>query len=156
MSVQTTGVLGANIAVTTTTQDFPLGTKIAQTDNQEYVYVQADGAITQYYAVGIDENFQAGHLTTTMAGDGWFVGLAQVAFADNDYGWVCIAGSNVNGVVEASCKVDSPLYAGATAGVLREDSTGGTKLDGIINVVSGGTEATTVEMIMTWPRSSTL
>ena len=156
MAYITDGLIGGVLATPGTTQDFALGTRRTGTDGSTWMYVQADGAIKQYYMVGIDENYQAASLTTAMAGDGWFVGASQATFADNDYGWVCIAGSNVNGFVQASVKVDSPLYTSGTAGVLSENSSEGTKIEGIVNVVSGTTEASAVEVIMTSPRSTTL
>lgn len=156
MAYLTDGLIGGILATPGTAQDFALGMRRTGTDGTTWLYVQANGAITQYYWVGIDENYQAAHLTTAMAGDGWIVGASQATFADNDYGWIPITGSNVNGFVQASVKVDSPLYTSATAGVLSENSSEGTKIEGVVNVVSGTTEDSAVEVIMTSPRSTTL
>ena len=156
MATQTTGLLGVTLTDTPTTQAIQLGTKVSTDDNGTYLYVQANGAITQYDAVGVDENYQAASLTTAMADDGWMIGFAQVAFADNDYGWVALTGSNINVAVLASCAADTALYTTSTAGTLSSTTnTSGTKIDGVVAVVSAGTAATTTEIIATWPRSAT-
>lgn len=149
-----TSCLGIDLTKTPTVAEHPLGLRVAATDNQEYVYVQANGAITQYDAVGIDENYQAAALTDAMAADGWFIGFAQVAFADNDYGFVATKGSNVRVRVAANCAADVPLYTTATAGVLDDASTGVTNIDGIV-AVAAVTAATNTEIIATSPRSTT-
>lgn len=135
--------------------EFTLGTRASGTDNQEYIYVQADEAITQYDLVAIDENFQMSQLTATEAGDGWTIGAAQVAFSDNELGWVAVKGHNLQGRVGASCAADVALYTSGTAGVV-DDATGGTKIDGIVAVgANTPTTAGNVEILMTYPRSAT-
>jgi hypothetical protein len=155
----TTPLLGVSLTETPTTNSggpfdgLPLGTTVKATDGTEYVRVQASGAIAQYDAVGIDENFAAAPLTTAMAGDGWFIGFAQVAFASADYGWVATRGSNINCKVAAACAADVALFTTATAGTL-DDATTTTKIDGIVAVTAVGTAAGNVEIIATQPKSS--
>jgi len=134
------------------TPGFALGKCVSTNDGGVYMYVHANGAITQYDFVGIDENFEAASLTTAMADDGWMIGAAQVAFADNDYGWVATKGSNINGAVLASCAADVALYTSATAGSL-DDATTTTKIDGVVVVTALGTPAGGTEVIMTHPKS---
>lgn len=162
MAYSTDGTIGVDLdGVTTgTTTDgvnalFPLGLCVNATDGQVYQYVQAAEAITQYDWVGVDENHQMNQLSATEAGDGWTVGVAQVAFADNELGWVAIRGQNLQGRVLLSCNADAALRTSATAGAL-DDNTTGTEIRGAV-CVAGNTLTTTtnVEVLLTWPRSAT-
>lgn len=163
MPYLTSPILGVNVAVTkagTTTNgagaEFALGTTVNFSDGVRYMYVQANGALTQYDAVGVDEDFQAAALDKTIADDGWEIGFAQIAFADNEFGWIAMSGSNISLRTAASSVVDSALYTSTTAGVLSSlTNTSGTKIDGVVAVVSAGTQITAVEIIATYPRSST-
>ena len=106
--------------------------------------------------VGIDENNQAAPLTKAMADDGWAIGVAQVAFADNDGGWVASRGRNLNGAVLGSVAADVPLYTSATAGSLDDTSASQTKIDGVVAVAANGTTAAgNVEVLLTFPKSTT-
>ena len=110
----------------------------------EFVFVQADGAIDQYAFVKIEQDGQAAMLTTTNAGSqGLLVGVAQVAFADNEYGWVWVGGLNGGGVgkgikgnLAASYVAKNNLNTTATAGVADDAST--TQIADVV-----GREATT-------------
>ena len=155
MAFATSGCLGVDFTATPTSAEFDLGTTVAGTDGSEWVYVQANGAIAQYDAVGVDENYQAAALTKAMADDGWFVGAAQVAFADNDYGWVCVKGSNVSVNLLTLCAADVALYTSGTAGKLDDTSSSQTKVDGVVAVTGGVTGTTATEVIMTHPKSTT-
>ncbi len=136
--------------------DFPLGDITHGADSTMWMFVQASATITQYQFVGIDENYQAAPLTKTMADDGWFIGIAQVAIADNDGAWVVVRGSNVNGNVLASCAADAALYTTSTAGAVDDSSGGQTRIEGIVAVLINSTaSATNTEIMMTWPRSTT-
>lgn len=136
--------------------DFQLGDFVYGADGTKWMFVQASGAITQYDWVGIDENMQAASLTKAMADDGFFIGVAQVAFADNDGGWVAVAGANINGAVLASCAADVGLFTSATAGHLDDTSASQTKIDGVVAVAANATaSATNTEVMMTFPRSAT-
>lgn len=163
MTYATDGTLGVDLDATTagTTTDgedavFPLGMIVTAPDGQEYMYVQAGSAITQYHTVSIDENYQAVPITTTLNNAGYRVGFAQVAFSDNDFGWVALRGSNISILVAASCNADVPLFATATAGVL--DDAGATTTDKITGVVAiaGSTTGTAkaVEVLATWPQAN--
>jgi hypothetical protein len=154
MAITTSGLLGVNLTDTPDTAVHTLGTVVDTTDGGSYVYVQANGAIAQYAAVGVDEDFQAAELTKAMADDGWNIGFAQAAFADNDYGWVALRGSNINCKVAISCAADVALYTTGTAGVLDDEASGQTKIDGVV-AVTAVTAATNTEIIATYPRSAT-
>ena len=67
-----------------------------------------------------------------------------------------MTGRNVNAAVGASCAADVALYTSATAGVLDDTSTSQTKVDGVVAAAANGTAAqANVEVIMTWPKSTT-
>lgn len=164
MAYPTDGTIGVDLDVTvagTTTDgenaEFTLGTRIPATDDQVYVYAQAGEAISQYDFVAIDEDFQVLKLGTTEAGDGHIVGVAQVAFSDNDLGWFAVKGANLQGNVGSSCAKDVALWTTATDGTLDDASGTGDliKIDGVVPVGSNTVSvASNVEILMTWPRSS--
>jgi len=106
-------------------------TTVGSSPEGEFVFVQADGAIDQYAFVKIEADGQAAMLTTTNAGsNGLLVGVAQVAFADNEYGWVWVGGLNgggagkgIKGKLAASYVAKANLNTTATAGVADDAST---------------------------------
>jgi acetylglutamate kinase len=154
MAYATSNTIGVRLAAESATQEHELGTRVLATDGGELVYVQANGAITQYDAVGIDENYQAAALTTAMVDDGYMIGFAQIAFTDNYYGWVFVRGSNINCRVADSCAADVALYTTSTAGVL-DDATTTSRVDGVVCVAANANTTTSnVEVIATWPRSN--
>lgn len=97
---------------------FGLGDSATGKDGGEHRYVQAGSAITQYDTVWIDETFTANPITKALAGTTGQVGVAGVAFASADYGWVSVAGKNVTLRVAASTNADANLWTSDTAGVL--------------------------------------
>lgn len=152
MAYLTSGLLGVDLTDTPTTQEWVLGTTAPGTDNSEWVYVQASGAITQYDWVAIDENFQAAAGTKALADAGHQVGFAQVAFADNDYGWIATKGTNISVRAAASCAADTILYTSGTAGVLDDASTSQTEIKGVTAVTAASAGGiTNVEVIATYP-----
>lgn len=155
MATNNSAVLGVDLTDTPSTNDkgHTLGQRVGGTDNSEWLFVQAGSAITQYDTVGIDENFLAYPITKAMADDGWQVGFAQVAFAEDDYGWVATKGTNIRARGAAACAADVPLYTTSTAGVLDDTSASQTKIDGVVFVAT--TSATNGEIIATFPRSTT-
>lgn len=156
MTYATSGVTGVKTTRVDDEAQFALGTRVPAIDNQEYVYVLADTAITQYQWVGIDEDFDAAPLTKAIADDGWQIGVAQVAIADAKYGWVAVKGANLTANVAGSCGADVALYTTSTAGRLDDTSTSQTKIDGAVVVTANGTTAAAnVEVMLTWPKSNT-
>ena len=148
------GTIGVDLEETPSTIEFTLGQRVRGNDGTEWVYVQASGAITQYAAVGIDEDWQAASLTKAIADDGHGIGFAQVAFDDDDYGWVAVAGHDIKCLVATSCAADSVLYTHGTAGWLDDTSTSQTKIDGVV-ATDAVTAATSVNIIATHPKSTT-
>lgn len=122
------GAHGINYLRADTDQKFALG-DFAMTKDGMFQYVQANGAIAVYDAVKVDDDGQAAALTTTISGaEPTAVGLAQVALADNEYGWVFRgmgggSGKGIKANLAANCAADVKLYTTATAGVLDDTAT---------------------------------
>lgn len=134
------GLLGVQLDVTSTDQKYVLGTKCKGSDGAVYEYIQANGSIVQYGAVKIDYDFQSEELTTTVSGaEPTRVGFAQVAFADNEYGFVVIEGPCTI-LVLSSCAADVKLYTTGTDGAL-DDSATDLVVGAKINTLNGASTA---------------
>lgn len=145
--------VGADPTVTSTTLDWKLGQIAEGVDNRKWVYCQASGAIVVNAAVGIDEDFQATELTTTTAAAAHLIGwAADVAFADNEYGWITTSGTNFSGLIADNSSADTQLYTTATDGTLSTDSSTADPLAvyGVVAVAvtSGGGAS---QLIATYP-----
>lgn len=126
-------------------------------DGKRWMYVQASGAIDQYDGVTIDEDGQAAKIAKAAVDDNNKIGVAQVAFADNDYGWVQIYGPTTFNVTGVSTTLDLTLYTSTVAGVFSVTSTTSqTAIRGISATANAGTTAeTAVEGLMaTEPQSA--
>lgn len=102
---------------------------VGQNTKGTWVYGQAQGAIAAYDAVKIDNDGQLIPLTTAISGsEPTAVGVAQVALADNEYGWVWAgegggSGSGIKVTVLASAAAGAKLYTTTTAGSLDDTAT---------------------------------
>lgn len=150
----TDGVIGVNPFETSTTAKFKLGQLAHGSDGSHWVYVAAEGAITQYDAVAVDENFDAVSMTKALADAGHMVAFAQVAFADEEFGWVLKSGAGANYKVRvaAGYVADAALYTTGTAGVLDDASTSQTLVRGVV-AYQGGTAAAARPIIATYPHT---
>lgn len=108
---------------------FTLGARMQDDAGNEYVYVQADGAITAGDVVIVSEAFQADALDTTNSNGaiGDTVGVAKGTLADDDYGWVQVYGvaPAVNAATGATA--NTVLNSTGTAGRVDDDATGGSE-----------------------------
>lgn len=114
---------------------FTLGLRGRGNDGSEWVYVQANGALSQYFCVAISGAFQASPVNNARMVQGYEVGFAQVAFADNDFGWVCTRASGVQKVLtRGSCVSGVPLYTDASASGFLDDSATATQslIEGVV------------------------
>lgn len=129
-----------------------LGTRMRGANGSEWVYVQASGAITGAgYVVVIDEAWQAAMATNTTAVYGQQIGVAGVAFADNDYGWVQVFGT-ASIRVAASCAANAVITSTTTAGELDDAAGVGTKtLVGAVLTTANGGAAANAEGVLTYP-----
>lgn len=113
----TEGALGAKTA--------GLGDRYTDQVGKEYVYVQATSAITGAgYVAIIDEAYAAVMVSTSVDKIGNLIGVAGVAFAAADYGWLQVKGPCLVRVA-ASCAANVTLNTTATAGQLDDDGTAG-------------------------------
>lgn len=106
--------------------EFELGTRMKGAAGKEYVYVQANGAITANDVVFVDETFQADQLDTTNSAGafGQVIGVAPATFADNDYGWIQIYGAcTIN--VATGAETNTELNSTGTAGRVDDDASSG-------------------------------
>jgi hypothetical protein len=134
---------------------FALGTRTSGTDGSEWVYVHAGAAITQYSWVAIDENYEAVMGTKALADVGHQVGFAQVAFADNDFGWVAVhAPGNVNVRLLASCAPDVQLYTSGTSGALDDTSASQTLIRGVVTIAASTNTASVREALAVYPSAT--
>jgi hypothetical protein len=149
------GIVGATIGATTTTQQFPLGTIALTDDGGEAVYCIASGACGQYTACGINEDFDIYTMTTALSPQSDRLGFPQVAFAAGEYGWAYLRGSNIKVRTKASAAADAQLYTTASAGVLDDASSANAlKIDGLVLVAAAGTAANGaagIEAKAAWP-----
>ena len=100
---------------TSSTAKYRVGTR-RQQNGREYIYIQADDAITVNQAVKMDSTTGVKVTPTAAATDDLF-GVAETAITDEEYGWITVKGV-------ASCKILTAATAGqvlaptSTAGVL--------------------------------------
>jgi hypothetical protein len=135
------GCFGVDLERTTADAEHAVGVEVALENGGRAKYVQADGAITgEGYVCVIDEDGQADMINTTNSASafGQLVGVAQVAFADNEYGWLVIEGET-NVRVAASCAANVAINTTGSDGVLDDDATSGAEVvDGIILTAADG------------------
>lgn len=118
--------IGFEFTTTHTDKRVDLLTRAFGEDGKEYLYVQADGAITANDVVLVDEDGQADQLDTTNSAGalGDRVAVAPATFADNEYGWVQIYGA-CTANVGSSCAANTKLNSTGTAGRVDDDATTG-------------------------------
>jgi hypothetical protein len=122
------GSHGINYKVASTSQGFGLLDMSLHRDGL-FVFGQANGALTIYDWVKVDNDGQVVQLTTTVSGaEPTQVGAVQVAFADNDFGWAFAgigggSGKGIKGTFLASYVADAKAYTTATAGAADDTAT---------------------------------
>src|SRR6185369_16959890 len=99
--------VGTSLTRSTTAQN-KLGVKFYDTDGNEYTYIKAEGVITAYTPVsltgGISEVIQS-------VGATGFFGIAQAAFADEEYGFVLTRGRGL-ALIPSGVSLGDSLTAG--------------------------------------------
>lgn len=107
----------------------------------EWMFVKASASVAQYAFVLVSDTFTVAE-TSGASSIVQHVGVAQVALAANEYGWVWIGGpagggvgKGVRGKIAASYVVNTPLLTTATSGVA--DDAGSTTIKNV-----SGTAAT--------------
>lgn len=120
------GDLGTSVSDLEEGKGFGLGDRYCDSAGKQYIWVQADGAISANDVVVVSEAYQADQIDTTNSAGalGDRVGVAPYAFADDDYGWIQVEGPcTVN--VGSSCAANTKLNTTATAGRVDDDATAG-------------------------------
>lgn len=148
MTYATSGLIGTNFTAKTTgtttdgeNAEFTLGLEVLGSDGTTWVYAQAGAAVAQYDCVAIDENFQMVPMTKALADAGHRPGFAQIAFSDNELGWVATSGSNISVTTAANCAPDVQLYTTGTAGTLDDTAASQTAIRGVVQVAAATSSA---------------
>jgi hypothetical protein len=116
-------LIGTNVTAPAARSSFNLGARQVDHVGKEFIYVQANGAITGAgYVCSVDETYQAVMVSTSNDAGGNIVGVAGAAFADDDYGWLQIKGPCLVQVA-ASCAANVRLNTTATGGQIDDDGT---------------------------------
>lgn len=149
---------GFDNEATSATPLFELGTIVWARGGKCFVYCQAAGAITgDGYVVTMDEAFQAALLTTSNDALGDKIGVVDVAFADNEYGWVQVYGPC--GIrTEQDAAANTRMAATSDAGQVDDASTVGTLyIEGmVLGTATGGADAVNTTGSLNWPAISTV
>lgn len=158
-----TVIAGGDVDITYTADQmdegkgFALGNRLTTFNGKEYIFVQANGAITgDGYVVSIDESYQAVMTDTDVAAsvaEGQLVGVAECAFVDNDYGWVQVFGAC--GIrSEQDAAANAKLGPTADAGQVDDAGSVGSKFfDGMhFGTATGGADAVNTTGFLNYPR----
>lgn len=144
--------LTTSVADLTEGKGHGLGDRITDRGD-EYVFVQANGAITAGDIVIISEAYQADQLDTTSSGGaiGDAVGVAKVAMADNEYGWVQIYGTYTDANVATGATANTVLNSTSTAGRIDDDATSGSEtITGLYATETAASNAADVVLRYPW------
>lgn len=128
-----------------------LGDLGSDTDG-EWVFVKASASVAQYAFVVIASDNTVAELTTTNATSASLqVGVAQVALATNEFGWVWIGGPMGGGTgkgIRGKCltlyAANANLFTTATAGCADDTST--TLIKNVVGLATVGGSTTAVEL----------
>ena len=141
-----TPMLGVDLGSTESTNKhgIDLGARVVDETGNEWVYVQANGAIVANDVVVVTSAFQADQIdTTNSATHHGAVAVSDKAFADNEYGWVQIYGPcTIN--VGSSCAIRAVLNSTGTAGRVDDDATSGAEvIEGLRTTAAESSNAAT-------------
>jgi hypothetical protein len=130
MSYVTNSIIAIDLTEVSTVPQQAQGT-VLQANDGVYQYVQATAAVAQYAMVKITDNISVAEGTTTLlpSTEPASVGIAQVAIAEDSYGWVFVGPGLATCKVASSCAADVKILTTATAGVV--DDAGGTLIQGL-------------------------
>lgn len=124
---------------------FKAGSTVKGSNDSDYVFVLAGSSISVNDVVVVTDSstWSTEPITTTNGLYGRLVGVANVAIASGNYGWIQRAGRVTSGLnVKALCAVNVQLATTATPGVIDDAITTGLKrISGII-ITATNTAAT--------------
>ena len=160
------GISKADVTASSSTPQFRLGTVGGYDDPtngyQEFIYGRADGAVTGAGYLCVEEtgfDFAMASTTTTAPGASGFgsrCGAAQVALADNEYGWFQIYGKGSVRTLASAAK-GTRLNSTGTAGAVDDDGTASSEaIEGLVlGTATGGAAATNADAIFSYPTVGT-
>lgn len=146
-------LIGANTGATTTTAEFGLGDRHIDHNGKVWVYVQASASIAQYDVVTYDETYYTTVAPVSTSNDarGDKLGVAAVAFANDEYGWLQIYGPCTLNVL-GSCNPNVELTTSATGGSLDDATTSSLVVaDGIVTTAASVSAAAAQAGILNFP-----
>lgn len=136
---------------------FALGTTTFDHKGRAFTLVQADGALAQYAACGIPEDFDAIELDDTNAaangaiGEAAPVGVAMVAVTDNYYAWLARfgTGTDIKVLAASTCSAGTELTVTSTDGTLDDVATGVPVVG--LKTIEDITASGSVQVTLNWP-----
>jgi hypothetical protein len=153
-------LIGTHFGYTITTANlvnsgkgFTLGTVASGPNGKTYRYVQSASAIAAYDVVHCpsDTNIAAG-LTTALSAASEVIGVAPVAIASGEYGWVQTYGPTKVSVAGLAAK-SVLLYSTTTAGRLDDATASNYQVTGIqILSTNPSSTATTMSAFVAFPK----
>ena len=167
MAVSNSSRIGANLGGSSdgATALFAVGSRARGTDSSEWIYVQANVALTTGQCVYLNTTFTAQLANVTNAITGNVLAFAQGAFSASDFGWVARRGtpiyvlisgvSTIGGMLSISASDSGTLSAAVstTSGPITISGT----LAGISVLTAAATAtAAVVSAFVTYPRAMTL
>ena len=148
------GIDTSLVVASTGVPAFKVGQLGADSDANIFQYVHANGVAVIGDVMIIDEAFEADQLTTTTSapgvGAGLPLGVAVVALADNEFGWVQRFGVVAAINVATSAAVHTILNTTATVGRIDDDSSAGA--EDLIGISTTAAESSNLAAgILNWP-----
>ena len=151
--VCTSGNIGVDLNTTSTDAKFAKGTRVSGSSDSNWIYVEANGAISTGDCVSITSSGTATRATTAGPRTGVEeLAFAQTAFATGEYGWVAQHGYGMTIAVSATTS-QGVLYIATTSGKLSGTSASSTIAGVVITNISSTATTTTTTGVLTWPRS---
>lgn len=135
MSKNVVRPIGADPARVDVSPAFDLLERLDTSDGKEYIYAQANGAMTGLGSIAvIDQSTGKATELTTVNGAakyGWIVGVEPAVMADTNYGWFQVRGP-ASVQCAAAVAAGVRLNSTATSGAVDDDATvGACPIDGL-------------------------
>jgi hypothetical protein len=132
---------------------FTVGARITDYNGKEYVFVQANSAVSAYNIASLDSGtgvITALQTSTSAASEA--LAVPQFAFASGDYGWAQVYGACKVKVLGA-CAKSVTLYSTATAGSLDDATASNYEIRGVqILSTNPSATATAMSAFISWPK----
>ncbi len=133
---------------------FSVGTRATDYNGKEYVFVQANSAISAFDVVTIpSDTWVAATFSTTVAAASETLGVAGYALASGDYGWVQVYGATKVKVLGLAAKAVI-LYSTTTGGSLDDATASNYQVTGVqILSTNPSSTATAMSAFISWPQA---